>query len=179
MLQSQKDRAPGKARPKTPPKMGPSMERAKEASAAAVMEAVLSIAADSASVLLGSPEDPGLTFDQIFDWHGDHTGVPYRSRGSRTFEEYLRAAFWDQVAVLVIATRDGRVLLKHQVLNHCSMQSKGCMRTLTTIVWCLAIANSLALAWGTYDATLDSMSVGGPSTRVRMNMQDQGRSQGA
>ena len=96
MLQSQKDRAPGKARPKTPPKMGPSMERAKEASAAAVMEAVLSIAADSASVLLGSPEDPGLTFDQIFDWHGDHTGVPYRSRGSRTFEEYLRAAFWDQ-----------------------------------------------------------------------------------
>ena len=91
-----KGRAPGKARPQTPPTMGPSMERAKEASAAAVMEAVSSIAADSASVPLGSPEDPGLTFDQLFDWHGDHTGVPYRSRWSRTFEEYLRAAFWDQ-----------------------------------------------------------------------------------
>ena len=90
-----KDHAPGKARPNTPPKKKRphSAERAKEASAAAVMEAVSSIAADSASILLGSPEDPGLTFDQLFDWHEDHTGVPYWNRGSRTFEQYLSTAF--------------------------------------------------------------------------------------
>ena len=61
-----------------------------------MMEAVSSIAADSASILLGSPEDPGLTFDQLFDWHQDHTGVLYWNRGSRTFEQYLRTALWDQ-----------------------------------------------------------------------------------
>ena len=57
-----KDRAPGTARPKTPPKRPLSAETAKEASAAAVMEAVSSIAADAATIPLGSPEDPGLTF---------------------------------------------------------------------------------------------------------------------
>ena len=72
------------------------MQRAKEASAAAVIEAVSSIAADVASIELGSPEDPGLTFDQLFDWHEGHTGVPYWDRGSRTFERYLQTAFWDQ-----------------------------------------------------------------------------------
>ena len=60
------------------------------------MEAVSSIAADVASIQLGSPEDPGLTIDQLFDWHEDHIGTPYWGRGSRTFERYLQTAFWDQ-----------------------------------------------------------------------------------
>ena len=45
---------------------------------------------------MGSPEDPGLTFDQLYDWREDHIGTPYWGRGSRTFERYLQTAFWDQ-----------------------------------------------------------------------------------
>ena len=71
-----KDRTTGSVRPKTPPKRPHSAESAKEASAAAVMEAVHSIACDVATLRLGSPEDPGLTIDQLYDWHEDHTGAP-------------------------------------------------------------------------------------------------------
>ena len=159
-----------------------SAQRAKEALAAAVMGAVSSIAADSASILLGSPEDPGLTVDQLFDWHEDHTGVPYWNRGSITFEQYLRTAFWDQTeSGGSIGYRDpgGHALWKRRSLSRCLMQRDERIRTLIITVWFLATANSLASVWEIRGATWDLASAGGLSPRVQMNTHVRARSQGA
>ena len=61
-----------------------------------MVEAVSSIVVDVVALKLGSPDDPGRTLDQLYDWREDYSGVPYWNRGARTFEKYLQVAFWDQ-----------------------------------------------------------------------------------
>ena len=57
--------------------------RAKEVADAAVLEAVSSIASVTAAGKSGEPDDPGQTFDELYDWKRDEEGVPYWRKGPK------------------------------------------------------------------------------------------------
>ena len=65
----------------------------KEAAAAAVLEVVSSIASEAAVGPSGTPDDLGVTFDEIYDWTCDLNDVPFWIKGPGTFDQYLQKAF--------------------------------------------------------------------------------------
>ena len=84
-----------KAIPSTPRTRYISPERAKKAAAAAVIEAVSSIASKVMKQTSGQPDDPGRTVDEVHAWIRDAKGVGYWQKGPLFFEIYLQKVFWD------------------------------------------------------------------------------------
>ena len=72
-------------------------ERAKAVAAAAVIEAVSSIASGSAGPgQSGEPNGLGRMFADTQSWARDDDGVPFRRKGPKTFDAYIQRVFWDQ-----------------------------------------------------------------------------------
>ena len=69
-----------------------SPSRVKEVAAAAVLEAVSSIASE-ADV---APDSHGVTIDEIYDWKCDLNDIPFWLKGPETFDWYIQNAVWDQ-----------------------------------------------------------------------------------
>ena len=66
-----------------------------EQAAAAVLQSMASVEEELYTRKLGSPGEPGKTFDELFDWNIDDHGVPYHKKGPETFY-YLYTVFWSQ-----------------------------------------------------------------------------------
>ena len=81
--------AAGAAARQLSPKREISPNFMKEVAAAAVLEVASSIASEAAAGPSGPPDDPGVTFDEIYDWKCDLNDVPLWINGPETFDKYL------------------------------------------------------------------------------------------